>query len=521
MDPKVNEEGLEKALATIEIVRSWSPRVVSKLEHHVRAAPDEQLFRLNPLTWASERGVDEYEAIDLFLHSAKAGLFEMDWNVICPCCSKVLRSLRELHGLQARNTCPVCFRREQSTLDDYVQVTFTISRAIRAIRFHEPETLSLDEFCFTYLFEPSAISAGTMRPRDVMDAFSRHLSTFVPGEKLTVETTAEPGVLSCVDLIGQASFGLLAQGEPAPEVQHIAVKLTDSGFDVPLPPIDPSEFQVGSRFYAGTFYGVRPGPLTIEFEHQSSRQTALAVIYFPIFGVMSDIALPDGGTMPAGFSASVAPGIEFASPPLTAKRLFATQTFHDLFRSDTFAESQGFSVRDVTILFTDLKGSTQLYQREGDLNAYALVREHYGILSRAVTSQHGAIIKTIGDAIMATFNRPAEAVAAGLEMLREVPRMNQSAAHGDLILKVGVHRGAAISVTLNDRVDYFGQTVNIASRVQGSADGGEMLLTEEIFNADGVVELLEGEGWSVVSARVPLRGIEEPATVHRVSAVSP
>src|SRR4029079_8520234 len=201
--------------------------------------------------------------------------------------------------------------------------------------------------------------------------------------------------------------------------------------------------------------------------------------------------------------ASVAPRIEFASPPLTAKRLFATQTFHDLFRSDTFAESQGFSVRDVTILFTDLKGSTQLYQREGDLNAYALVREHYGILSRAVTSQHGAIIKTIGDAIMATFNGPADAVAAGLEMLREVPKMNQSAGHGDLILKVGVHRGAAISVTLNDRVDYFGQTVNIASRVQGSADGGEMLLTEEIFKADGVAELLEGEGWSAGAGRVP------------------
>jgi len=521
MDPPVNEEALDKALAAIEGTRSWSPRLVSKLEHHIRAAPDEQLFRLNPLTWASERGVDQYEAVDLFLHSAKAGLFEMDWNVICPCCSKVLRSLRELHGLQAQNTCPVCFRREQSTLDDYVQVTFTISRAIRAIRFHEPETLSLDEFCFTYLFEPSAISAGTMVPRDMMRVFTKHRSTFVPGEKLTVETSAELGVLSCVDLVGQASFGLLAQGEPTPAVQHIAVKLTDDGFDVPLPPIDPSELQVGSLFYAGTFYGIRPGPLTIEFEQQSSKQTALAVIYFPIFGVTSDIALPGGGKLPAGFSASIAPRIEFASPPLTAKRLFATQTFHDLFRSDTFAESQGFSVRDVTILFTDLKGSTQLYQREGDLNAYALVREHYGILSRAVTSQHGAIIKTIGDAIMATFNGPADAVAAGLEMLREVPKMNQSAGHGDLILKVGVHRGAAISVTLNDRVDYFGQTVNIASRVQGSADGGEMLLTEEIFKADGVAELLEGEGWSVVSARVPMRGIEEPATVHRVSAALP
>ena len=91
-------------------------------------------------------------------------------------------------------------------------------------------------------------------------------------------------------------------------------------------------------------------------------------------------------------------------------------------RAEVFRESEGFSVKDVTILFTDLKGSTQLYQREGDLNAYALVRQHYGILHHAVSDHHGAVIKTIGDAIMATFDRPMDAVAAGLEMLRDFPR---------------------------------------------------------------------------------------------------
>lgn len=520
MDPTVNEAALEKALTDIERVRGWSPRVVSRLEHFVRTAPDEELFRLNPLTWASERGVDEYESIDLFLHSAKAGLFDMDWNVICPCCGRVLRSLRELHGLQAQNTCTVCFRREQSTLDDYVQVTFTISPAIRPIRFHDPKTLSLDEFCFTYLFEPSAGTAGILGPRELMRVFKRHLSTFVPGERLTVETYADPGVLSCIELFDQQSFGLLADGDPTSEVQRIKATLSDNGWEVPLPAMDPAEFRFGSLSYAGTFYQVRPGPLLIEFDHQSSAQTALTVIYFPVFGIKTDIPLPDGRVLPAGMSAATGPTIEFSSPRLTAKRLFSTQTFHDLFRSDTFAESQGFGVKDVTILFTDLKGSTQLYQREGDLNAYALVRQHYGILSAAVTSQHGAIVKTIGDAIMATFNEPAEAVAAGLEMLRELPQMNRSAAHGQLIAKVGIHRGAAISVTLNDRLDYFGQTVNIAARVQGSAEGGEMVLTDEVFRANGVREMLEASGWRVESDHVPLRGIEELATVHRVSAGS-
>ena len=103
----------------------------------------------------------------------------MDWNVICPCCGKVLRSLRELHGLQAQNTCTVCFRREQSTLDDYVQVTFTVSPAVRPIG-HHPETLSLDEFCFTYMYEPSARTAGVLAVRDMMQVVKRTCLEFTP-----------------------------------------------------------------------------------------------------------------------------------------------------------------------------------------------------------------------------------------------------------------------------------------------------------------------------------------------------
>jgi class 3 adenylate cyclase len=178
-------------------------------------------------------------------------------------------------------------------------------------------------------------------------------------------------------------------------------------------------------------------------------------------------------------------------------------------------------VKDATILLTDLKGSTQLYQQIGDLNAYALVREHYGILSHAVSNQHGAVVKTIGDAIMASFDRPVDAVAAALEMLRELRAMNQTSVHGPLLLKVGIHRGAAIAVTLNDRVDYFGQTVNIASRVQGSAGGDELYLSEEMYASPGVSELLHDAHSEVASVLVPLRGIDEPLTIHKVTHPGP
>ena len=522
MDAEVNENALEEALGAIEQVRTWSPRVVSRLEHFIRTAPDEGLFRLSPLQWAAEHGVDEYEAVDLFLHSAKVGLFDMDWNVICPCCGKVMRSLRELHGLQSQNTCTVCFRRDPATLDDYVQVTFTISPTVRRIRHHDPQTLALEDYLFEYLYEPSVRSAGAFTPRDAMRMFGRHLAPFHPGESVTVETDLEPGLLSCVEPLGQQSFALLAQGEPDPETHHIKATLTEAGFDVTLSPMDPGEFDLGPFSYAGSFYAIRPGKVAIEFEHRGAAEAALMVIYFPVFGLPNGLTLPDGSNIgpidTSNLESTNVVDVGFGSPRLTAKRLFATQTFHDLFRAEVFQESQGFGVKDITVLFTDLKGSTQLYQREGDLNAYALVRQHYGILSHCVTRQHGAVVKTIGDAIMATFEHPKEAVAAGLDMLREMPGMNRSSVHGELVLKVGAHHGAAISVTLNDQVDYFGQTVNIASRVQGSADGNQMLLTQAMFGSDGVPELLEASGCRVDSAEVALRGIEEPLQVYRVSS---
>lgn len=219
----------------------------------------------------------------------------------------------------------------------------------------------------------------------------------------------------------------------------------------------------------------------------------------------------------AGANMQMMPDHTFSSPRLTAKRLFASQTFHDLFPAQVFKDAEGFGIKDVTILFTDLKGSTQLYQQIGDLNAYALVREHYGVLNTAILNHHGAIVKTIGDAIMANFNQPVEAVGAALEMLSGLKKLNQSSPHGGLILKIGIHRGAAISVTLNNRIDYFGQTANIASRVQGSAGGDEIYLTEVIYTAPGVPELLKANHRKIESILIPLKGIDEPVKIYKVT----
>ena len=165
-------------------------------------------------------------------------------------------------------------------------------------------------------------------------------------------------------------------------------------------------------------------------------------------------------------------------------------------------------------MLRDLKGSTELYERIGDLNALALVQQHFERLQEVTVRHGGVIVKTLGDAVMAAFMTPATAVSGVLAMQAEIARFNETRPERDLLLKIGVHRGAAIAVTLNDRLDYFGQSVNIASRVGALAEGGEICFTREVHDAPEVQELLQTYRVSVAS--VQLKGIHETVPVWRV-----
>jgi len=199
---------------------------------------------------------------------------------------------------------------------------------------------------------------------------------------------------------------------------------------------------------------------------------------------------------------------------LSGKLLLTTQTFQDLFRSKVVSSSEGIGVQDITFLFTDLKGSTELYDRIGDLKAYYLVRQHFDTLGRVITHNSGAIVKTIGDAVMATFMNPVDAVKTALEMLQDIEKFNQNISE-DLILKIGIHRGPSIVVTLNDRLDYFGQTVNIAARVQGLAGANEIFVSSDAHGYPGVDEVLDN--YEVSSEQANVKGVSEQLNVSKVT----
>lgn len=137
-----------------------------------------------------------------------------------------------------------------------------------------------------------------------------------------------------------------------------------------------------------------------------------------------------------------------------------------------------------------------------------------------MTVRHGgAIIKTIGDAVMAAFVEPADAVRAALTMLREMEAFNRHLPNREVILKIGIHRGAAIAVTLNESLDYFGQTVNIAARVQSLSDAKQICLTSEVLTAPRVESILAP--YAIEQETAQLKGVHQEMPVFRITAASP
>ncbi|KYG57886.1 adenylate/guanylate cyclase domain-containing protein [Planococcus maritimus] len=206
---------------------------------------------------------------------------------------------------------------------------------------------------------------------------------------------------------------------------------------------------------------------------------------------------------------------DWSKETVTAAKVTAMQEFRDLFSSEVLAPGQKIAIGHVTILFTDLKGSTALYEESGDANAYGRVRRHFDFLTEHIKQNSGSVVKTIGDAVMAVFSKPADGVRAALAIQEKLDAFNAQT-HDTLLLRVGLFSGPAIAVNSNDRLDYFGRTVNLAARVQGQGDAGEVIISRALFEQPDVAKLLEGQGLSIESFTAELKGIEGEQALVRL-----
>ena len=189
----------------------------------------------------------------------------------------------------------------------------------------------------------------------------------------------------------------------------------------------------------------------------------------------------------------------------------------DLFSSEALRPGESISVERLTILFTDLKGSTSMYQTVGDAPAFRQVMDHFGILRDGVIRNQGALVKTIGDAIMAVFSDPAHAVQGAFDIMKRIQEYNLDHPASPLVLKMGIHQGACIAVTLNERLDYFGTVVNLASRLEGQSQGNDVVISEAIATDPAILELLNTGQFKMTPFTANLKGFADDYSLHRLT----
>ena len=456
--------------------QSADDRVVDMLERMVRDAPDHALNRMNALDLAAKADVGEERVIAGLLHAVGLGMLEMTWSVMCPSCAGVLSANKSLKTLNsAQYHCAFCAAGYETTLDNLVEVTFTVSPRLRKIAAHSPDQLSVAEY-YRQVFWSSAIDLPG-DPEKLLREVTLEAVDLPPGERAILSLHAPEGTLIVFDPVTHTAQFLDVRGEEASARQNLSVIFNKA--QVPVDTI-----------------ALRPGPLRLVLENRTDSRVLPAVW-------VANQALDDLLTR--------------RKPILTAKRLLTNQTFRDLYRTDTLAIGQRIKILSLTFLFSDLKDSTALYEHVGDLVAFDLVNEHFRLLQEIIASERGAVVKTIGDAVMATFETPDRAIAAAIRMREAMSDLGAERQHQSLRLKMGIHEGSCLAVTLNGQQDYFGQTVNIASRVQGLAASRSIVVTELVVENADTRTLLEAIGLKPTRRSVALSGIADKVSVYEIS----
>jgi class 3 adenylate cyclase len=460
----------------VALRQSADDDVVDMLERMVREAPDHALNRMNALDLAAREGLREERVIAALLNAVGLGLFEMTWSVMCPSCAGVLSANKSLKTLdRAQYNCAFCAAGYETTLDSLVEVTFTVSPRLRKIAAHNPDELPAAEY-YRQVFWSSAIDLPTDLEK-LLAELTLETVDLPAGERAILSLQLPTGTVIVFDPVTHSAQFIEVGGEEAAERQNLSVIFNKVG--VPVDTV-----------------ALRPGPLRLSLENRT-----------------------DGRVLPAVWVASEALDdlLKRRKPALTAKRLLTNQTFRDIYRTETLEIGQRLKILSLTFLFSDLKDSTELYEHVGDLVAFDLVNEHFRLLQEIIASERGAVVKTIGDAVMATFETPDRAIAAAIRMREAMSDLGAERQHQSLRLKMGIHEGSCLAVTLNGQQDYFGQTVNIASRVQGLAASRSIVVTESVVENADTRALLETSGLKAERKRVALTGIADKVSVYEIS----
>ena len=322
--------------------QSADAKAVDAIERLVADAPDHHLCRINALALAASEGIDEEVMVAVFLHAARIGMFDMSWNVLCPGCGGVLDSNATLKTVQKDEyVCALCADSYAPTLDEMVEVTFTVSPRVRKIAAHTPNELPFSEY-YRQMYWGSGVDVPDENYEAMVDDFVIDHVDLASGEKAVLSVQLPAEFIIVFEPVTHSAQFIDVKGEPTRERQNLSLT-----YD--------------REHTHNQTMEMRPGPLRLALDNRTDTRVLPSVI----------IA-----------STTLHNLLHNRRPFLTAKRLLSNQTFRDLYRTDTLDVGQRLKITSLTFLFTDLRGSTELYERVGDLVAFDLVQAHFQVLQR-------------------------------------------------------------------------------------------------------------------------------------------
>ncbi len=449
----MNTELFQQKIERLRQRPGANQEALDAIKQWVLSAEPFDRIRISPHTVVQHTGADIEPVVSEMLYSVPPGLFDLYWDMHCPHCNMVTQDCRNLSDITSEHYCPMCEMSFEGDFSELVEVVFSLNNEIEYVEMRAP-----------------------CPPLPAMNA---KFSMVLPyRQSASAEDTLEAGVYRYYCPITLARGILTVEGEPTDTLQVFKV------VQQPDPHFDPPQIRA------------RPGRLRFEVENS----------YHPL----------------AGFFVieNELPRLRPEDLPLRLRGLdiLHLPAFQELFSDQVLSSRERLRIAAVTTMFTDITGSTQMYERLGDAVAYNIVRDHFDILFQAIIAHGGTILKTIGDAVMASFTTNQQALRAILSAMQDFDQYNRER-HMDqqVYIKIGIHRGPAILVNLNDALDYFGSTINKAARIQGQARSNEIAFSPEVYNDEAFMYVLREHGLTDISQQVVnLKGLQGNQTIYKV-----
>jgi class 3 adenylate cyclase len=435
-EPRVAPGGEARLAAARQRIadQTGQPEVAARLTEFVARGDDVSLDHLRPYVLADAWGVPRRLVLESCLHATRAGMLDLQWDLLGPLCGGAKASRPTLAELGEGVHCDTCNIDFSANFDRSVELNFRPNPTIRPIEV-----------------EGYYVGGPLLTPHVVVQQLLQ------PGEQRQIDVRLESGRYRAraLSLSGGQYLTVLPAGS-----KDVTVRADGRGW-----PVGETE--------------LAPDP-TLRFENATETERLFIV-----------------------------ESTRWNDQAATAAEVTALLVFRDLFSTEILRRGEQISVGSLTILFTDLRDSTNLYRQIGDAPAFGRVLDHFAVFREEIAREDGALVKTIGDAVMAVFRRPSSALRAILQVQRRLKAASDGTA--SLTVKAGLHYGPCIAVTLNDRLDYFGSTVNLAAHLERFSSGDDVIISDPVHQDPEVAALLGGDGFWAEPFHSRLKGFAEEA----------